>query len=195
MAYSCKILSTLAAEAIRKTWVSEQSGYVMVVWYYDDATLIAADKASLACVYDGAIWAMIGVRCEESTTHYIYRIGANYFITAIERSTGWHKIEFDFTDGLRCKGRIDDTEIFDVDDPDTFKLLELGNMWAGKDGINYFDDVDIGALFSDDFETCDLAGWTIQSGTPECSDEQNHTPAPPVVGGGHHQPYMVLTLP
>ena len=139
--YSCKFLSTLAVQRISKTFASQQSGLVVVFWLYDDATLTDPDKSCVVLADDSTTTCFMGVSVDKPSSYYIYRIGSTYYVTGIARSTGWHKMKFDYSDGLRCKGSIDGTQIFDVDDPDTFNRFIAGNSWAKGDAIDYVDDV------------------------------------------------------
>jgi len=175
--YSCKISSNQSLEYIHKTWGSQQSGYIVKVWFYDSGR--GVDDGSIVLCDDSSLVLLIGVSEDSSPNpaNYFYRVGSNYYDTGIARSVGWHEIKFDYTNGTICVGYIDGEQIFSVGDPDTFNRLFLGNLWGDANGIGYFDDVDIGELLSDDFETCNLAGWSVGGGTPECSNDQNHTPS------------------
>ena len=142
-AYSCKILGTTDYAYLVKTFTPQLSGYVVTFWLYDDATQTGAKRVCIVAVDDGVTMCLMGVDTYFSTTKYIYRVGATYYVSSIARTTGWHVIKFYFLDGLTVQGTFDGTQLFSATEPDTFNTITIGNAWVDKTGIDYVDDVDV----------------------------------------------------
>jgi hypothetical protein len=185
MPYSAKTSATAALEYLQRTWATQQDGVDVVIWFYDDLDATAGNNNFFICD-NSSTTCLIGVAIElggsppQGQNYYVYRLGSTWYLTSIPRTLGWHKFEIDYT-GAGVIGRIDGTQIFSASSPSTFNRLNLGILWgvSGYHGNGYWDDWDAGSLGSDNFESCNLAGWTL-IGSPECSSEQDHTGAPPL---------------
>lgn len=141
------------------------------VWFYDDA----ADTTSMvgAFVDDSATAAFLGVNTVTSSSKYVYRIGGTWTASAVNRSTGWHELKFDYTSGTDLNMYIDGTLVNMTTAVTFFTHIDLGDAWAnGITSSNYFDDVKVSSQ-ADGFEA-GFTQWATQYGTANTSTAQAH---------------------
>jgi hypothetical protein len=114
---------------------------VAVVWLYDDASVTAA--SDFAFVDDNVSAVGMGVYTDTSSNKYVYRFGSTFAATSVTRTTGWHKLIFDYTSGIDVKLYIDTTTtpVATWAATTSFIRIAVGDFWAGHTTTAYFDDI------------------------------------------------------
>ncbi|MBO9607586.1 MAG: BNR-4 repeat-containing protein, partial [Paenibacillaceae bacterium] len=143
----------------------------------------------------------IGVNTTVSVTNYVYRIGANTYVSTAARTTGWHSLSYDYRSGSKAVLYVDGEKIAETTAETSFNRIGLGDFWAdGKTGTVYYDDVFVqkrlpwdpetvdhptplapplqasqpgGIVIRDDFES-GLGRWTVLYGATATSTTQKH---------------------
>ncbi|MFI1092603.1 hypothetical protein [Streptomyces sp. NPDC020917] len=123
---------------------------VATVEFYDNAadrdlqTMARADATPWS---DPTGWRGIGVNTRVSPTKYVIRVGTASMATTVTRTTGWHKLEWDYSSGTHLDMYIDGvlvTPSGGVAGVTGFHQIALGNWQAGgRSGTTYFDDVTV----------------------------------------------------
>lgn len=140
------------------------------MWFYDDA----ADTSLMYAgrVYDGTTIVELGVDTSTSVTHYVYRVGGTSTASHIARTTGWHKLTWDYTSGEDVKLYIDGSRVGVSASVKWFDRIELGGAW-GYTGDVYFDHIVVmdAPVFSDSFEG-GFGHWDSLYGTATRTTDQ-----------------------
>ena len=115
---------------------------VAVVWFYDDAADISMQ--SLAFVDYGSPIVALGVNTLTDPNKYVTRIGNTWAATGVNRSTGWHKLTFDYRSTNDVKLYIDEIQVAVSTLVTYFTRIYLGDPWGGGlTGTVYFDDITV----------------------------------------------------
>jgi len=129
------------ADAITKT-LGASSNKKAAIWFYDDAADISLK--TIARVDDGVTTRGLGVNTDTSTQYYSILSGTVWAATTVQRSTGWHKLEWNYTDGSTLYSYIDGTSVYNSTTVKSFKYIAMGDFWSdGKSGTVYYDDLKI----------------------------------------------------
>jgi hypothetical protein len=113
------------------------------MWFYDDAADTTV-QAMGNVPSTGASWRGIGVATTHSTSKYVYRVDSTFTTTAVNRTTGWHRLTWVYEPGSSMTMSLDGSEIARVPNSPSFSTVELGDWWAdGCTGNVYFDDVSV----------------------------------------------------
>jgi hypothetical protein len=113
-----------------------------VVWLYDNASVAFA--SDFAFVDDNVSAVGMGVYTATSGNKYVYRFGSNFAATSVTRTTGWHRLIFDYTSGIDVKLYIDTTTtpVATWAATTSFSRIAVGNFWPdGHTMTAYFDDI------------------------------------------------------
>lgn len=121
---------------------TELTDKVITLWFYDDTSATWLDNR--VSVANDTVNSLMGVRYNNSSSKYIYKDNSTWHVTNITRTTGWHELKWDFSDGTDCKLYIDGIQIGTIADFDGFKTIKIGdNSTGGDTGYIYYDDVTI----------------------------------------------------
>ena len=92
---------------------------------------------SFATISNGEYQFGVGLDTAADSKFYILQDGDKTITTEIPRTYGWHKVEWDFTDGESVKVYLDGTLLADSKEMSSFNRIELGSE-DGK-GISWYD--------------------------------------------------------
>ncbi len=146
-------------DAIYHSMGADINGFVEM-WFYDNAAVTTME--AVGNVSDNITHAIIGVYNPISTSKYAYRIGSSWYVSTVDRGTGWHKFTWDYTSGTDLKMYIDDTLINTTTAITSFNVIKIGDFWGANTGTAYFDDIKV-SLINDNFNHGDLSGWTLET--------------------------------
>lgn len=129
---------------IQKPFSNEEFGTVFMYLYDDiENTPIATVIGNVAMDND---YISIGINSGIDKNNYSIRVGDKWSATNVKRSTGWHKLSWDYNNGQNIILRIDDKEVVNITSQNGFNQVTLGDMW-GKDNMPVsnllFDDISI----------------------------------------------------
>ncbi|WP_436500310.1 right-handed parallel beta-helix repeat-containing protein [Actinokineospora sp. HUAS TT18] len=115
---------------------------VAELWFYDDG---AANALQMARVDDGTwdsstSWRGLGVDTGVSAGNYVYRVGATTTATSVARTTGWHRLTWDYRSGAKAVMSIDGTVVAQPTGVRQFNMIAMGDWWAdGRTGAASWD--------------------------------------------------------
>ncbi|HEX3047021.1 MAG TPA: Ig-like domain-containing protein [Bacillota bacterium] len=156
---------------------------VVVVWFYDNAANTRLKTWGATGSYTTLFG--IGVDTNTDTNKYVYWHFGNITSTDITRSTGWHKMVWDYRSGVQLTLYIDNTAIFSTELVTGLRKICLGDEWAdGMYGAVYFDDISvqdslpsgINEFSGDSFEN-GMGNWCCTIGSFIASTDISHTGA------------------
>jgi hypothetical protein len=116
----------------------------LTLWFYDDASNLNAQVMARADASgpEGSTGRWLGVATGTSTTKYVYRVDGTYTASAVNRTTGWHELCWDYTSGTDVKLFIDGILVKTQTGVTGFNHITMGDWWAdSKTSTAYFDDV------------------------------------------------------
>ncbi|MBB5803383.1 hypothetical protein F4560_003151 [Saccharothrix ecbatanensis] len=122
-------------EDVAVTTLEGKQYKVASVWFHDDAA--DTSLAQMARVDDGGwsdsgSWRGLGVNTGVSTSNYVIRVGATTTATSVPRTTGWHKLTWDYRSGSGVQMRIDGVLVGSPGGTRQFNMIALGDWWADK---------------------------------------------------------------
>jgi hypothetical protein len=153
-------------DVIHTDYAQAQSG-IASMWLYDDTSytkLEAMARVDNGAWDGGTGWRAIGVDTTKSADHYVYRIEGTKTTTSVPRSTGWHKLTWDYTSGTGVTMAIDGVPVVTQSGVTQFTQISMGDWWSdGVAGAAFWGDALVSQL-SDSFES-GLGGWTANAGS------------------------------
>ena len=154
---------------------------VVELWFYDsgDSSAIVFGRVGTETTNIG-----LGVNTAKSSKKYTYRVVSGSSIvdtvTLKSRSTGWHRLIWDFTSNTGVNLRIDGEQIATLNDPLQFDRIMIGDFWADSAVSSvYFDNLKIldtvpAEMTGESFENS-FGNWIQSKGTPTTSTAQSHS--------------------
>ncbi|NOV02797.1 S-layer homology domain-containing protein [Paenibacillus planticolens] len=146
--HSYKLDGSADQSAIYKIFGTSYSK-VATVDFYDD---MASTKSLIAHVDKsgaggfatlGNMYGM-GVHTDNSAQYYSYTMGTGAWATSsVARTSGWHKLTFDYSSGNGVDLYIDQTWIGYSDKASSFNTIALGDFFTGVNSTGNFDNVSV----------------------------------------------------
>jgi len=109
------------------------------LWFYDSGD---TDMVAYAYVDNGATDIAIGINTGVSANYYTVKIGSGAAASSVARTTGWHRLRWNYSSGTGVSLSIDGTAVAISSALTQFSKIRLGDYNAdGKTGLVYFDDL------------------------------------------------------
>ena len=150
-------LSTNQSHSATHSFVTDQDrvvGYMdlgtsyqgtVELWLYDPGdsatreVFARVDNSNWSSSYG---WAGLGISTSVSSNKYCYRIETVNYASTVNRTPGWHRLNWNFTSGTNVVLSVDGTVVIATNNTTSFRTIAFGDWWAGigTTGI-YFDDL------------------------------------------------------
>lgn len=123
----------------------------VTAWFYDDAAETVLEGPFLKIMLSDGSFIQMGARNGTSTTHYSCNPPATFTedtfaVTAVARSTGWHKFQIKYNNvWVRFEIYIDGVDVLHLTPPTTYVVesiyLQAAVLGNAVDSFGYFDEL------------------------------------------------------
>lgn len=133
-------------DAIEKRFGAPQH-QIAQLWLFDTMQMDPMTASIADAAPDESHWASIGVNVRKSPDRYVVRIGQEWQITGVKRSGGWHRLMWDYSDGIECRMYLDEVLVGSFAAAG-FRIIRIGDYWKDQQPGNIstilYDDLQIG---------------------------------------------------
>lgn len=146
--HSYKLDGSADQSAIYKRFGTSYSK-VATMDFYDDMAPIKSLVAHVDKSGEGGFATLssmygVGVHTDNSAQYYSYTMGTGAWATSsVARTSGWHKLTFDYSSGNGVDLYIDQTWIGYSDKASSFNTIALGDFFTGVNSTGNFDNVTV----------------------------------------------------
>lgn len=123
---SVKIQTGTLMETIERRDITDDNA-VYEVMLYIPATTVSAQTV-MWLTYDNATSAVVGINQVNSTTKFVYRFDATWYVSSISLTVGWHKLGISY-DGSLVKLMVDDVVVGSRAYTAPTQYVGLGDWW------------------------------------------------------------------